>query len=220
MFGREKFEKFAEARFAEAHCAEGGPEGRHGHHHHHEERHHGRHGGPGFGPGMFEGFMGRGRGFGGGERERLFDSGELRLVILALVSEKPSYGYEIIKAIEERLSGGYAPSPGVVYPTLTLLEEEGYATVSSAEGGKKLYTATAQGVDYLKTNQATVQAIFGRMEQASKAFGRGRSPQIMRAMMNLSFALKMRAGQGNLSPEQTGKIVEAIDAAAKAISEL
>ena len=71
---------------------------------------------------MFEGFMGRGgfRGFGGqfGEnaRERLFDSGELRLVILALVAEKPSYGYEIIKAIEERLSGGYAPSPGVVYP--------------------------------------------------------------------------------------------------------
>jgi DNA-binding PadR family transcriptional regulator len=221
MFGREKFERFAEARFG-GESPDFGPEGRHeGHcgHHGREERHHGR--GSGFGgPGMFEGFMGRhGRGF-GGDRERLFDSGELRLVILQLVAEKPSYGYEIIKAIEERLSGGYAPSPGVVYPTLTLLEEEGYATVSSAEGGKKLYTATAQGVDYLKTNQATVQAIFGRMEQASKAFGRGRSPQIMRAMMNLSFALKMRAGQGNLSPEQTGKIVEAIDAAAKAISEL
>ena len=161
-----------------------------------------------------------GRGFRGPFRGRVFDNGDLRFVILRLIAEKPRYGYEIIKAIEERLSGGYAPSPGVVYPTLTLLEEEGYATVSSAEGGKKLYTATAQGVDYLKTNQATVQAIFGRMEQASKAFGRGRSPQIMRAMMNLSFALKMRAGQGNLSPEQTGKIVEAIDAAAKAISEL
>ena len=219
MFGREKFEKFAEARFAEAHCGEGGPEGRHGHHHHHEERHHGRHGGPGFGPGMFEGFMGRGRGFGGGERERLFDSGELRLVILALIAEKASYGYEIIKAIEERLSGGYAPSPGVVYPTLTLLEEEGYATVSSAEGGKRLYTATELGAEYLKANKATVEAIFGRMEQAGRAFGRGRSPQIMRAMMNLSFALKMRAGQGNLSAEQTSKIVEAIDAAAKVISE-
>jgi DNA-binding PadR family transcriptional regulator len=223
MFGKEKFERFAEARFAGERFAEAGQEGRHeGHcgHHGREERHHGRHGGPG----MFEGFMGRhGRGFGGfggGDRERLFDSGELRLVILALLAEKPSYGYEIIKAIEERLSGGYAPSPGVVYPTLTLLEEEGYATVSSAEGGKKLYTVTELGNEFLKTNQATIKAIFGRMEQAGRAFGRGRSPQIMRALMNLKFALKMRAGQGNLSPEQTRKITEAIDAAARVISEV
>ena len=79
--------------------------------------------------------------FGGG-RERHFDNGELRFVILQLIADKPSYGYEIIKAIEERLSGGYAPSPGVVYPTLTMLEEEGYATVSSTESNKKLYAAT------------------------------------------------------------------------------
>jgi len=222
MFGRGKFERFAAAQFAEG--REGfGPEGSHESHcghHGREERHYGRHGGPG---GMFEGFMGRhGRGFGGfGEnaRERLFDSGELRLVILQLLAEKPSYGYEIIKAIEERLSGGYAPSPGVVYPTLTLLEEEGYA-VSSTEGSKKLYTVTEQGAEYLKTNQATVKAIFGRMDQAGKVFGRGRSPQIMRALMNLKFALKIRASQGNLSPEQTRKITEAIDAAAKVISEV
>ena len=224
MFGKEKFERFAEARFGGEHAGFG-PEGRPGHCGHREERHHGRHGGPG----MFEGFMGRergfGRGFGGGAfgenaRERLFDSGELRLVILQLVAEKPSYGYEIIKAIEERLSGGYAPSPGVVYPTLTLLEEEGYATVSTSEGSKKLYTVTELGSEFLKTNQATIKAIFGRMEQAGKAFGRGRSPQIMRALMNLKFALKMRAGQGNLSPEQTRKITEAIDAAARVISEV
>ena len=223
MFGRDKFERFAAAHFAEGRegfAPEARQEGRCGHHGR-EERHHGRHGGPG---GMFEGFMGRhGRGFGGGfgenVRERLFDSGELRLVILQLLAEKPSYGYEIIKAIEERLSGGYAPSPGVVYPTLTLLEEEGYA-VSSTEGSKKLYTVTEPGAEYLKTNQATVKAIFGRMEQAGKVFGRGRSPQIMRALMNLKFALKLRAGQGNLSPEQTRKITEAIDAAAKVISEV
>jgi DNA-binding PadR family transcriptional regulator len=230
MFGKEKFEKFAANRFPEAQFTEGregfGPEAGRGRHcgpfgHPRDERHHGRHGG--FGEGMFEGFMGRERGFGrgfGGDRERLFDSGELRLVILALVAEKPSYGYEIIKAIEERLSGGYAPSPGVVYPTLTLLEEEGYATVSTAEGSKKLYTVTEQGAEYLKTNQATIKAIFGRMEQAGKVFGRGRSPQIMRALMNLKFALKMRAGQGNLSPEQTRKIAEAIDAAARVIDEV
>lgn len=210
MFGKERLKEFAEARFAEARS--------HAHHHENqrEERHHGRFGG-------FEGFMGRGRervfggGF-GGDRERLFDNGELRLVILQLVAEKPSYGYEIIKAIEERLSGGYAPSPGVVYPTLTLLEEEGYA-VSSTEGTKKLFTITEAGTEYLKTNQAILKAIFGRMEQAGKAFGRGRSPQIMRALMNLKFALKLRASQGNLSPEQINKITEAIDAAARVIGE-
>jgi DNA-binding PadR family transcriptional regulator len=218
MFGKEKFERFAEARFGGERPGFG-PEGHPGHcgHHGREERHHGRHGGPG----MFEGFMGRhGRGFGGGDRERLFDSGELRFVILQLLAEKPSYGYEIIKAIEERLSGGYAPSPGVVYPTLTLLEEEGYATVSSAEGGKKLYTVTELGAEFLKTNQATIQAIFGRMEQAGKAFGRGRSPQILRAVANLMFSLKMRGKLGQLSPEQTRKITEAIDAAARVISEV
>jgi DNA-binding PadR family transcriptional regulator len=216
MFGREKFGRFAEGRFAEAHFAEGKPESRHEGRcgHHREERHHGRNARE-----MFEGFMGRhGRGF-GGDRERLFDSGELRLVILQLVAEKPSYGYEIIKAIEERLSGGYAPSPGVVYPTLTLLEEEGYAT-SSTEGNKKLYTVTELGTEYLKTNQATVKAIFGRMEQAGDVFGRGRSPQIMRAIMNLKFALKLRASQGNLTPEQTRRIADAIDAAARVIGEV
>src|SRR6204780_3626791 len=107
----------------------------------------------------WRGFGGRGEGFEhgfGGGRERFFDTGHLRLVILQLIAEKPSYGYEIIKAIEERLSGGYAPSPGVVYPTLTLLEEEGYAT-SSTEGNKKLYTVTELGTEYLKSNQATIK---------------------------------------------------------------
>ena len=108
-----------------------------------ESRHRHRHGG--FGR-RWEGYE---HGFGAG-RERFFDSGQLRLVILQLIAEKPSYGYEIMKAIEERLSGGYAPSPGVVYPTLTLLEEEGLATVSSADGNKKLYAATEQGKEYLK----------------------------------------------------------------------
>jgi DNA-binding PadR family transcriptional regulator len=179
----------------------------------HEEGRH-RHWRGGFG-GRWEGFE---HGFGGGERERFFDSGHLRLVILRLIADKPSYGYEIIKAIEEQLSGGYAPSPGVVYPTLTLLEEEGLA-VSSMEGNKKLYAATDQGREYLKANNATVKAVFGRMEQARKVFGRGRSPQIMRALMNLKLALKMRMRRGDLSPEQLGKIAEALDAAARVIDE-
>lgn len=181
-------------------------------HHQGEDRQRGRHG--------FEDFMGRfERGFGGG-RERMFDNGELRLVILKTIADKPSYGYEIIKAIEERMSGSYAPSPGVVYPTLTMLEEEGYATVASADGNKKLYTATERGLEYLKENRAQLESIAQRMEHAGRAFGRGRSPQIMRAMMNLVFALKMRSSQGNLTPEQIRKIAEAIDGAARVIDEI
>lgn len=178
-------------------------------------RHHGcrnRHGG--FGR-HWEGFE---RGFGG--RERLFDAGHLRLVILQLIADKPSYGYEIIKAIEERLSGAYSPSPGVVYPTLTLLEEEGLAAVTSTEGNRKLFAATEQGKEYLKANRVHLKAIFGRIEETGKAFGRGRSPQVSRAIMNLKYALKMRLSRGDLNQEQVSKIAEAIDAAARTIDEV
>jgi DNA-binding PadR family transcriptional regulator len=186
----------------------------HGEHGRGECRHRGRHGWWGDRGERGEGFE---RGFGGGGR--FFDNGHLRLVILQLIADKPSYGYELMKAIEERLSGGYAPSPGVVYPTLTLLEEEGFATVTSAEGNKKLYAATDQGKEYLKANRVILKAIFGRMQEAGKAFGRGRSPQIKRAIMNLKLALKMRMEQGDLNTDQVSKIAEAIDAAARAIDE-
>jgi DNA-binding PadR family transcriptional regulator len=189
---------------------------REGHKEHSEDHSRHRHMRGGFG-GRWEGFE---HGFGGGGRERFFDNGHLRLVILQLIADKPSYGYEIMKAIEERLSGGYAPSPGVVYPTLTLLEEEGFATVAAADGNKKLYAATEQGKEYLKANQVMLKAIFGRMEQAGKVFGRGRSPQIQRAIMNLKFALKMRVERGDLSAEQVTRIAEAMDAAARAIDEV
>lgn len=180
-------------------------------------RHHGcRHRHGGFG-GHWAGFE---RGFGSGTRDRFFDAGHLRLVILQLIADKPSYGYEIIKAIEERLAGAYAPSPGVVYPTLTLLEEERLASVVSTEGNRKLFAATEQGKEYLKANKIPLKAIFARMEQAGKAFGRGRSPQVKRAIMNLKFALKMRLSRGDLSHEQVSKIAEAIDAAARIIHEV
>src|SRR5271167_1406834 len=121
-----------------------------------------------------------GRGFGGREwggrfRSRVFDTGDLRFVILRLIAEKPSYGYEIIKQIEERLGGSYAPSPGVVYPTLTLLEELGYVTVNVGDGTKKLHTITDEGKAALEANKAAVDALFERMEQTGAAFGKGRA---------------------------------------------
>jgi len=189
--------------FREVHEEQGHCEGRHRH-----------------GRGWWDDRRERWEAYTGGGRERFFDNGHLRLVILQLIADKPSYGYEIIKAIEEKLSGGYAPSPGVVYPTLTLLEEEGLAMVASTEGNKKLYAATDEGKEHLKANQPLLKAIFGRMQAAGRVFGRGRSPQIKRAIMNLKFALKMRMERGNLGAEQVSKIAEAIDAAARTIDEV
>jgi DNA-binding PadR family transcriptional regulator len=177
----------------------------------------GRHG---FFGDLSEGWGGRGGRFGGDFGGRLFDNGELRFVILQLIAEKPSYGYEIIKAIEERLSGVYTPSAGVVYPTLTLLEEEGFATVTSTEGNKKLYAITEAGQKELKANQHLVDAIFARIEKVGTAFGRGRSPQIMRAMHNFKLALKLRFAQGELTKEQITRVAEIIDAAAKGIESI
>src|ERR1700732_2965748 len=117
-------------------------------------RAHGGHFG-GFGAPFGHGGGCGGRGFFGG---RKLGSGELQLVILALLEERPRHGYEIIKALEETSKGFYAPSPGMVYPALTYLEEVGYATVA-AEGVKKLYQVTDEGRAYLAQNRATVDAI-------------------------------------------------------------
>jgi DNA-binding PadR family transcriptional regulator len=148
---------------------------------------------------------------------RFFDHGDLRFVVLQLIAEKPRYGYEVIKEIEERLGGAYSPSPGVVYPTLTLLEELGYATVSNAEGNKKLYAITSEGTAFLATNKPMVDAIFGRMQEANAAQGGGPSPQILRAMENLKMAIRLRLSQGPLSEEQIRAVTTAIDHAAQQI---
>lgn len=159
------------------------------------------------------------RGFGGHFRGRFFESGDLRFVILRLIAEKPRYGYQIIKAIEEKLGGSYAPSPGVVYPTLTLLEELGYVTVATGEGTKKLHTITPEGLAALEANKPAIDSLFERMEQTGAAFGRGRSPQIMRAIENFRMALRMKTSHASLTEEQIRKIVEAIDGAARQIEQ-
>ena len=153
----------------------------------------------------------RGRGGPG----RLFASGDLRFLILALIAEKPRHGYELIKAIEEKLGGLYSPSPGVIYPMLTLLEETGLATVTS-EGTRKLYSITEEGKKELEENRSAVDEILERMSAVgSAARPNERDPQIMRAIHNFRMALSMRAG--NLTAEQRSRIVEVIDNAAREI---
>ncbi len=185
--------------------------------HHHQRSHEAHFSRHPFGGGGFGRDHHRGRGErGGGRGERVFESGDLRFVLLAMIAEKPSHGYELIKAIEERLSGGYTPSPGVVYPTLTLLEELGYVTVEAQDGGKKLYSITEAGRALLQENQRVVEGLFARMDEARSRGGRF-SPQIMRAMENLRIALKYRLMAGDLSEADVQSIAAAIDQAALAV---
>ena len=162
------------------------------------------------------GFHGHHRGFGGrhGRRgERVFDQGDLRFVILKLISDAPRHGYEIIKAIEDSVGGAYSPSPGVIYPTLTLLEELGYVTVAAAEGGKKLYSITDAGKAQLEEQKATVEGIFRRMADIYERFD-GPSPRIARAMQNLGAAIALRMRAGPVSAPELDTLVAAIDDAA------
>ncbi|HLK25543.1 MAG TPA: PadR family transcriptional regulator [Caulobacteraceae bacterium] len=151
---------------------------------------------------------------------RVFEQGDLRLVLLKLIADKPSHGYELIKAVEEAVGGAYAPSPGVVYPTLTLLEDMGYVRQQpDAEGAKKLYAVTAEGTAHLDEQKAAVESIFGRMDEVASA-NRGRSaPQILRAMQNLNTALRYRLGRGPLSEAQVQAVAAALDAAARAVED-
>jgi len=172
-----------------------------------------RHGGDGHG-----GDGHGGDGHGGGRRgTRPFDQGDLRYVILKLISEKPSYGYEIIKAIEERLAGAYAPSPGIVYPTLTLLEELGFIKVQETNGPRKLFAITPEGEEALAQNRATVDAIFARMAEINARRGSQQAPQLLRAFENLKLALNLRVGRGPLSEEEITRIADLLDETARKI---
>ena len=157
------------------------------------------------------------RGEGRGRRGRVFDQGDLRFVILKLISEKPSHGYELIKEIEDRLGGAYSPSPGVVYPTLTYLEEAGFIVATASEGAKKAYAITDDGTAALEQNRQVVEALFQRISGLAQRSQGGRAPQIVRAISNLHVALRLRMERGNVSPAQIGTIAEVLDGAARAI---
>ena len=145
----DRFERWAGRRFGR--FGEGGRSGR----------------GPGWGPGP-EG--------GGGDWfriGRMLAQGDLKLLALALIAEQPRHGYELIKLIEEKTSGCYSPSPGVVYPTLTFLEEAGYVTAES-EGAKKRYTITEEGRAHLEENRDVADMVLERLTAIGKKLARRR----------------------------------------------
>jgi len=157
----------------------------------------------------FSAFFGGGRGrrgpFGGG---RMFDQGDLKLVILRLLDEKPRHGYEIIKELEDRSGGRYTPSAGAVYPTLTMLEDLSYAVATNEEGGKKVYTITDAGRAHLAEHRPIVDELFERVGQLGDAmFGEG-----VRPARDAMLSLAREFGSAMLGPRRTAEHAAAIAA--------
>ena len=133
--------------------------------------------------GPWEWWMGKGR-HRRGRRGRWFGSGDMKYVILKLLRGKPMHGYEVMKELEEHTHGCYKPSPGTVYPTLQWLEDEGL--VSSEEvNGKKVYSVTDAGLDFLKENKTTVDEIFDRVEETIEGFLDDPMPDVTRLVGKL-----------------------------------
>jgi DNA-binding PadR family transcriptional regulator len=184
---------------------------------------HGNRGNWGFDP-DFMGWFGGGRrgGRGGGPFRggRMFEQGDLRYVILQLLEEKPRHGYEIIKALEERFGGMYTPSAGTVYPTLTLLEDMGYARVTVEEGGKKVYSITDEGKAYLAQNKSAVDDIFERITELGSTFLSDAVMEVNRAIKEVAQATYRGAPRIFRDKESLAKIRETLQRAAREIEEI
>lgn len=154
---------------------------------------------------------------GGRRGGRIFDYGELRLLLLAMIAERPCHGYELIKAIEERFGGSYTPSPGVIYPTLSWLDDMGYAAIEAEEAGRKRYRITTEGEAFLVANREAADALLVRADLTG-ATGGGRVPApVIRAMENLKLAMRLRLRQGPLDQAAAESIAIALDAAAQTV---
>ncbi|MEI2383800.1 PadR family transcriptional regulator [Breoghania sp. JC706] len=149
----------------------------------------------------------------------MFDGGELRLVLLKLIAEAPRHGYDLIRAIEERTAGGYAPSPGVVYPTLTLLTDMGLISEKPADGARKLFEATPEGLAQLDEQGDVIEMLFKRLDALSEMQERTDVVPVRRAMQNLRAVLQNRLREG-LDEDKVLAAVGLIDEAAGKIERL
>ncbi|WP_309622491.1 PadR family transcriptional regulator [Novosphingobium sp.] len=180
----------------------------------------GRHRGSGWGSDFGDDFGTSQRGRGPRGRARMFGSGELRLVLLGLVGEAPRHGYELIKAIEELSGGNYAPSPGVVYPTLNLLTDEGLIGEQEGSGTRKSFEITAAGRSELDTRIDEFKAIISRLTALAQDDERHSAPPLKRAMGNLFMAVRQRMTGSGFERETMHQIAEILDEAARKIERL
>ena len=158
-------------------------------------------------------------GWGGrrGRRGRMFESGELRLVLLKLIADEPRHGYDLIRAIEDLTGGEYAPSPGVIYPTLTLLQDMGLIEEAAGEGPRKPFQVTDEGRKHLEEREEEIEALFERLRDLAPREGTSAGPAIGRAVKNLMTALRHRIGRDGLNDELLHEIAGILDEAAQKI---
>ncbi len=160
---------------------------------------------------------GRGRGRG---RRRRFEGGELRLVLLKLIADQPRHGYDLIRAIEELTHGVYAPSPGVVYPTLTMLQDMGLIEEEKDEGARKLFAATDDGRAHLEEKVEDVEALFARLEGLGSDRRKAGGAPIKRSVANLLSALWQRVTSEESDEQTLHDIAAILDEAAQKIERL
>jgi len=194
--------------------------------HHHYSHSHGHPQGHHCGP------RGGGRGFGhdrwgdpeeggrGGRRRRLFDSSELRLVLLKLIADQARHGYELIRAVEDLTGGAYAPSPGLVYPTLTMLQEMGQIEEAPSDAGRKAFAITAAGREHLAARQAEVEALFARLAALADVRERHDAGPVRRAMQNLRMVLINRLERDAVKTDTVHAVAAILDEAAQRIERL
>ena len=174
----------------------------------------------GFTMGHGRGIRGGGRGDGsGGRRGRMFDGGELKLVLLKLIEEEPRHGYDLIREIEDRTGGAYVPSPGVIYPTLTLLDDMGLID-ATAEGSRKQFAITEAGAAELADNASVVQALMDRLAEMGAVRAKTDAGPVNRAMGNLRAVLANRVTSDSVTSETLHDIAAMLDEAAQKIERL
>jgi DNA-binding PadR family transcriptional regulator len=161
-----------------------------------------------------------GRGPRRGRGGRMFEQGDLKLVILRLLEEKPRHGYEIIKELETRSAGTYSPSPGTVYPTLTMLEDMGYARGVPEESGKKIYEITEDGRRHLAENSSTVNDVFDRILKFAEGFTDSAMMDVNSAFRGVAKATYSTATGHLQDKEKLAKIKEILARASAEIDAL
>lgn len=201
-------------------------------HTHNHHRHHGGlrcgmnrgHGGGrhGFAHGDRDGFErgGFGGGRGGGGRRRLFAGDELKLILLDLIAQEPRHGYDLIRAIETRSGDSYAPSPGVVYPLLTLLADMDLIAEQPGHGARKLFAITTEGAGWLADHRKEADAALARLADLATQARRTDGAPVRRAMHNLSIAIRQRLEREGADDDTMFDVAALIDDAASKIERL
>lgn len=156
----------------------------------------------------------------GKRRKPMVRGGELRLVLLALIAEEPRHGYELIKALEGMTGGAWAPSPGTVYPTLSLLEDEGMIEQVPGDDNRKAYRATKDGLGEAADNREEIERLFRRLGRQAKREKHNPAPDLFRSLGNLAAVLTNRAATGRFDSKARAEIVDMIDELAKKIERL